>query len=402
MNNLMKWVLAAIVVVAIVLLITQKTQKPEVEEAPMEETEPIVIGVSAPLTGEAASFGEGMLGGGQLAAKEINEAGGINGRELKLVFEDDGCNAKDGTNAMHKLVNIDNVDAVVGPLCSAAAGASLPIAQGASVPTIDFGSAPHLPMIGEFIFRSYPSDSFQGVYAAEFAHAEMGAEKVAILYSQNDWGQGIRGVFKETFEGLGGMIVFDEGVTPGSSDVRTLAAKIKEVEPDLVYIPLYPAEAIPALKQMKEAGIEAPMLGGDIMDGEEFVGSGVSEGVMYTRGVIANPDDFLARVQEETGFETALTTSLTYDAVNLLTQAFKSVGTEAGLVRDYLMGVEYPAISLPMISFDENGDLESAEFELLVVKDGKSVLLEKAEEAKVESETGEEVSEEVEEADTEA
>lgn len=98
------------------------------------ETGPINIGVTAPLSGEAASFGTGLAAGVNLAAQEINEAGGVNGRMIELVYEDDECTGEKGANAMSKLVNIDQVDAVVGPMCSTVGGPALPIAQQAGVP----------------------------------------------------------------------------------------------------------------------------------------------------------------------------------------------------------------------------------------------------------------------------
>ena len=146
---------------------------------------PIKLGVSLPFTGEAASYGQGIVGGIELAVSEVNAAGGVNGRKLVLVKEDDKCASKEGVSAMTKLVSVDKVDAVIGPLCSAAGGASLPVAQASKTPTIFWASAPKLPKTGDYVFRTYPSDSFQGKYAAELLYNKLGKKKVAVVYVQN-------------------------------------------------------------------------------------------------------------------------------------------------------------------------------------------------------------------------
>jgi branched-chain amino acid transport system substrate-binding protein len=107
--------------------------------------EPIKIGVLAPLTGEAASFGQNSLAGVNLAVKEINDQGGINGRKVEIVAEDDKCSAE-GVNAINKLINVDKVIGIIGPVCSASGGPSLPIAQNNGVPAIITASAPHLTL----------------------------------------------------------------------------------------------------------------------------------------------------------------------------------------------------------------------------------------------------------------
>lgn len=336
---------------------------------------PIRIGVSAPLTGEAASFGDGMTAGAELAKKEINEKGGVNGRMIELVFADDRCDNKEGLNSFNKLVNVDKVDAIVGPICSAAAGSGLPVAKEKNVPTIVFGSAPNLPGIGENIFRTYPSDSFQGVYAADFIKNTLGKSKVAVLYVQNDWGQGIRDVFVKKFQELGGQVVFDEGVTQDVKDLRTPVTKLKEANPEVIYFPAYPAAGVVGLKQLKEQGVTATVVGGDAFGADEVIKSGVAEGLIYTLAKINNPEDFAKRAKDAAGGKEPIwVTPLTYDAINILAGVFTKVGTEPAKVIEEMKKVKTTtAISLPVIEFDELGDLKAAEFELKQVKSNAAV-----------------------------
>lgn len=374
MNQTTKVILG--IVIAIVVIwggyTLLKGPQEAVSPGPAVSTEPIKIGVSLPLTGEAASFGEGGKPGAELAAKEINQSGGINGRMIELVFEDDKC-SKDGASVFNKLVNIDKVTAIIGSVCSAAVGPGAPIAQKAGVPTIIWGSAPPLPKIGDYIFRTYPSDAFQGKFAAEFVVNVLKKSSVAVLYVKNDWGQGIRDVFVPRFEELGGKVVYDEGVAQDTKDLRSFVTKIKAANPDIIYFPAYPAIGVIGLKQMRDLGLNAPVLGGDAFETDEIVKSGVAEDVMYTAGVIRNPEEFKTRVKNELGKDSNLMTPLAYDAVKILATVFAKVGTEKSAVRNELAGLSYKnGISLPVIEFDEDGDLKSAEFEVKVIKGGNA------------------------------
>ena len=366
MKKIIVGIIAVILIVVGISYFGKNSSQPSVKE-------PIKIGVSLPLTGEIASWGEAGRYGAELAIKEINENGGVNGRMINLVFEDDKC-SKDGASVFNKLVNVDKVDAIIGPACSAAAASGLPIAQNAGIPTIIWASAPALPKIGDYIFRAYPSDSFQGKFAAEFAINTLKKSSVAVLYVKNDWGQGIRDVFVPQFKAFGGKVVYDEGVSQDSKDLRSFVTKIKAVNPDIIYFPAHPAVGIIGLRQMKEFGISAPVLGGDSFESDEVFKSGFAEDAMYTVGVIRNPDEFKMRIKNEFGKDSNVISSLTYDAVKILASVFIKAGTQHSAVRDALAVLSYKnGISLPVIEFDENGDLKSAEFEVKVIKGEKAI-----------------------------
>ena len=336
------------------------------------EARPIRIGVSMPLTGEAASLGEGAVAGIEYAIKEINAAGGIDGRTVEAIYEDDKC-SKDGLTTLTKLVTVDNVDAIIGPFCSAAAGPGLPMVQRSGTPAIIFGSAPHLTTIGDYIFRIYPSDSFAGKFMADYTFTTMGKTKAAIVYVKNDWGQGIHDVFTQRYEELGGTIVFDDSLLQDQQDTRTVLAKIRDAEPDVIVAPLYPAVALTFIKQAKELGIDAPIFGGDAMETDEVIKSGIADGVMYTVAAINNPDGFKAKVEVATGMQTNLGTPLGYDAINVFADIMRKVGTDKQAVRDALAEERYNGISSTVIEFDENGDLKAASYDVKLIKDGKAV-----------------------------
>ena len=367
MNKIIIWVIVLILVFVGIMALTG-----EKSEVPTSTTGPIKIGASVPLTGEAASYGEITKAGIDLAVKEINDAGGVNGRMIEVVFEDDKC-ASEGSNVFNKLVNIDKVDAIVGPVCSAAAGPGIPIAQNGQTPTIIWASAPGLTKTGDYIFRTYPSDSFQGKFGAEFAFNTLKKKNVAVVYVKNDWGQGLRDTFTKVFTELGGKIVFDEGVPQDSTDLRTVITKMKATNPDMIYYPMYPASAIAGLKQMKALGIKAQVMGGDSFDTTEVTGISEANDIIITFGKLNNPDEFKARVKSVTGKDAGLFTPLGYDAIKILASVMKSVGTDKMKVRDELKKLSYTeGVSLSKIEFDADRDLASAEVEMRIIKNGKT------------------------------
>jgi len=365
------WIAVGIVIVVIILAVLFSTVwKPKQEEV-------IKIGAVLPLSGEAASWGENGLAGMELAVKEINEAGGVNGRTIKLIAEDSKCSA-DSVSAIQKLVNIDKVDMIVGFVCSAAAGPALPITTDNNIPVIIIAaSAPYLPTIGQNIFRIYPSDDAQGKFVADFIYNKLGKKKAALIYVKNDWGEGLQNTFTTRFEELDGEITYSSGVLQTETDFRTEISKIKDSNVDVLYFPVYPKNAVSALKQMKEMDLNITVIGGDILGGDEVVKSGYANGLIYTIGKIDLPDDFKVRIKSLSGFENLsinILAPLGYDSVKIITLVVQSAGSiEKQAVIDALSKLTYNGISNPNIEFDENGNLKTPVFEVMIVKNNEAV-----------------------------
>jgi branched-chain amino acid transport system substrate-binding protein len=368
MNTTTQWIIGIIVVAVIAIIALTGQQKGP------EETGPIKIGLSAPMSGEAASYGEAAAGAAQLAVMEINESGGINGRTVELIIEDDMCTS-DSVSAINKLSNIDQVTAIVGPICSSAAGPGVPIAQEAGIPTLMIASAPNLTETGDYIFRIYPSDAFQGKFVAEYVYNEMEKRSAAVLYVKNDWGQGIKETFIEQFKSLGGEIVYEEGVLQSSTDMRTQLAELKVLNPEVLYFPVYPQNGVAGLKQLKEMGINIPIVGGDAFEAEEILSINESEGVLYAVAKVNNPDNLQEDVKEKTGNITNVITPYVYDAVKMLAHVIEEVGTDRKEIRNALDKISYSAVSAPVIEFDQDGEVKTAEFTIKVIKDGEAIEL---------------------------
>ncbi|MBI2617915.1 penicillin-binding protein activator [Candidatus Kaiserbacteria bacterium] len=368
-STVIKWVIGVIAVVLIVWLGYSSFSGDRVSD----KTGPIKIGVSLPLTGEASAYGEAVRGGVELAAKEFNDQGGINGRVVELIIEDDKCNQA-GSSVFNKLVNVDKVHAIIGPLCSAAAGPGLPVAQSAGIPTIVVGSAPALTSIGDFIFRVYPSDALQGKVSAEFIFNELGKKNVAVVYVQNDWGQGIQETFIKRFKELGGTISVNESVLQDSVDLRTQLTKVKSAAAEALYFPVYVQNAIAGVRQIRELGLNIPVVAGDVFADESIFSLPAAEGIVYIQGKSNNPEEFQNKVLELSGVSGNAFTPYFYDAVRVMLSVIKDVGTDPDDIKKALVNLSYDeSIAVPKISFDEVGDLVGAEVDIRVIQNGKSV-----------------------------
>lgn len=229
------------------------------------EKGPITVGVIAPLTGDAAVYGEPARNVYQMAVGEINAAGGVNGRQLALVVEDGKCNGKDGANAATKLIDVDKVQVIIGGVCSSETLAAVPVAAAKKVVVFSAAaSSPDLTNVSPYFFRNYPSDASQGKVLAEVAYSQKNWHTVAMLQEQTDYALGIYKAFSETFEALGGKIVKEE--TPSNTtDFRSIIAKLKAANANAIFVDTQTAAVSERIfKQMQDAKWKTPVLVNDV------------------------------------------------------------------------------------------------------------------------------------------
>ena len=330
--------------------------------------EPIKIGVSLPLTGEVSTWGNAIKLGIDLAVTEANEQGGIGDREIGVIYEDDKC-SKEGRTAIARLIDLRRVDALLGPFCATAAGAGLPLAQDSQLPTIIFASAPKLTSIGDYVFRGYPSDKFAGEFMADYAF-DSGKRRVAIVYVQNDWGKGLRDVFAEHFTDLGGEIVVDEAVNPDQRDVRSIAVKIQQADPDLIIAPQYPAVGLAFVRQLRELGIATPILGGDTFETTDFIENSGTEGVSFVSARVKLSEESREKFTKN-GEAPHIGVALGYDGARTILEAIRIAEDKDIPIRDALRSIEVDGTATEFISFDENGDLKNSEYDVKILRNGK-------------------------------
>jgi branched-chain amino acid transport system substrate-binding protein len=361
------WIVGIVVVILIVVMVSRGGSN---------NTGPIKIGFIGPLTGSASSIGQNAQSAVEVAVDQVNSAGGINGRPLQVIYEDGQCSGAPSSSAASKLINVDKVSAILGGACSGETMAFTQIAEQANMPVLSYCSSnPAITNAGDYIFRDYPSDNYQGTYAANYLYNTLGKKKVAIFYSKTDWANGIKQVFTGAFTKLGGQIVADEGFSQNSTDVRTSVAKIKAANPDAIYFLGYTAETLVALKQSQEGGLKvSTWLGGDAWDDPKLwpaVGP-YGEGMKYVV-ISSNPTNAfkVAMAQKVGSGEIDTCSPPAYDGLKILAQVMAKVGTDPVAIKTALYSVDYTGgVSASDIQFDQNGDLKTANYTVNVIHNG--------------------------------
>lgn len=326
----------------------------------------VKIGVMAPLTGDVAVYGQSVKSAIEFAAAQANNA------NIELIFEDSKCDGKDAANAINKLINIDGVSAIIGELCSGATLAAAPIAEESQVVLISPAStSPDITNSGQYIFRTIPSDALQGSFGAQLVRSQ-DLSRLAIIYTNEDYGQGFEAVLREEFISEGGEIVASEAVEKGATDARTQLTKIKAAEPDSVYvISNSTASTVAILKQMKEVGIVNIKIFGSegLRSPDVLEGAGVSADALIVSSVSAGSSDFIDGYKAQYGEEPGPFAAQAYDAYMILSQAVNNGAVTGPEIKDAISGISYSGASGD-IAFDENGDVTGG-YDVVIVNEGK-------------------------------
>jgi len=378
MNKTGKIIVGVVVIIVVIALIVWGILETKQPTGPATG-EPIKIGWIGSLTGDVANLGENARAATEIAVAEVNAAGGINGRPLELIYEDGKCSGKESINAANKLINIDNVNVIIGGLCSGETAGFVKTAMEQKRIVFSYCSSnPALSNSGAYFFRDYPSDNFQGGYAANYIYNDLGKRKMAVIFVQNDWGVGIKDVFVKKFKDLGGQILAEEPVNQGDKDLKTQLTKIKELKPELIYFLGLTEETIAGLRQARELDINIPFFGGDPWDETRIWESldKMADGAMYTIPYAPLNDHFKKAMQEKLGKEDILMCSPgAYDAVKILSMIIARVGVDPDKIKNELHNMKpyTQGVSGQSISFDQNGDMKEASYMVKIIKDGKAV-----------------------------
>lgn len=238
----------------------------------------IVVGVNAEQTGNVANYGKSMLSGFELAVEELNKAGGIDGKQVKVVTADNKSEPSESGNAATKLVTQNKVVAVIGPATSGCVAAEEPVLTANKIPLIaPCATAPGITLTKDgktkqFVFRACFIDPYQGDIMAQFAAKDLKVKKVAILHdSSSDYSKGLAEVFTKVFKDNGGTITTDEAFLAKDVDFKASLTKIKATNPEAIYIPGYYEEVAKIIKQAREIGLNVPLLGCDGWDSPKLV-----------------------------------------------------------------------------------------------------------------------------------
>ncbi|HUH43775.1 MAG TPA: ABC transporter substrate-binding protein [Treponemataceae bacterium] len=307
-----------------------------------EDTSVIKIGGIFPLSGDVAVYGVEAKNGIELAILEINAKGGVNGKQLVLVSEDDEGSPEKTVNAFKKLTSKDKVKIVIGSLTSGCTAAITTLAQNQKILLI----APAATMesitdAGNYVFRACFIDPFQGTVGGKFAAEILDSKRAAVLYdTDNDYSVGLYENFKKSFVANGGSMAAEESYTTGDVDFNAQITKIKSANPDVVYLPDYYATVSLIAKQLRAQDIHTPIVGADGWGGlVDNAGDEVLNGFYSDHYAADSTDDivvsFVNAYKDRYKSTPVSFAALGYDCVYILKDAMERAGSEeASIVRN--------------------------------------------------------------------
>ncbi len=316
----------------------------------------ILVGYYGDLSGRTSSFGQSTKNGVEMAADEINKAGGINGRTIKIITEDDQGEPNKAATVVTKLINQDKVQALLGEVASSNSLAAAPKAQEAKVPMISPSSTnPAVTQVGDYIFRVCFIDPFQGEVMAKFSANNLKAKRAAILYDFNsDYSRGLYQFFKRSFISLGGEIVSEQSYTQGDRDFSGQLTAIRAANPEVIYVPGYYGEVGVIANQTKQLGIKAPLLGGDGWDAPQLWqlgGASLNGNYISNHYSVDDPSPairkFVADYEGRFKMLPDALAALGYDSMKVLADAIKRAGgTDSAKLRDAIAQTkDFPGVT---------------------------------------------------------
>ena len=299
----------------------------------------VKTGLNFELSGAVASYGQAQAQGAEMAAEEINAAGGINGKKIELVKYDDKSDPAEATTLATKLMTQDKVVTVVGPATSGGMKAQIPVATKNKVPVVS-GSATADDVtvsaagLQEYAFRTCFNDSFQGTAMANYATKKLSAKAAIILKdTSNDYSKGLADNFVKTFTAAGGTIVDTQSYVKDQQDFNAILTAIKGKTFDVIYLPGYYNEAGLIMAQARKLGIAQPILGGDGYDSPklaELAGAGLTD-VYFTNHYSSSDKDpkvvaFIDAFKKKYNAEPNAFHALGYDTMKFVADAVKRAG----------------------------------------------------------------------------
>jgi len=351
--------------------------------------ENIRIGVASPFTGSLAGYGDNVKAGVSLKLKEINDAGGINGQQVELVWGDDLCEPKEAGTVGAKFAADKSIVAVVGHLCSSATLAAMPIYVRAGLVAISPTSTNvTIGDVGKgWFFRNCYTDDYQGQYLGSYVVPKLlGKNKVAIFYENNDYAIGLKDSFMAGAKPAGVNVTGAEAYMKGTTDFTPQLTKLLVEKPEAIFLCGYYAEGSLIAGQARKLGFDGPLFGADGIDNEDYIkiGGKAADNTYLTVPFLAEAagpagQDFAKRFKEAYGRDVDWMSANAYDCLGILAQVIAETGPDRKKIREGLAAINSEANGYKGITgltyFDKKGDCAKPAF-VKMVKDGKFVAAE--------------------------
>ena len=360
----LSWKSVAGLVLTSILLYTLTACGASEDEA---DDAPFRIGVMESVSGSGETYGNVAVRSKQMAADEINDSGGINGRMLELVVEDSKCGAQDAITAYKKLTSVDGIKIILGTSCSSAMLGVAPLAEADGVILFSgLASNPDIADAGDYIFRTQISDVEVGINTGNVLWAD-GIRTLATITEETDYAEGVRRTSVAQFEKNGGEIVAAERYASDITDFRSQLTKLLTAKPDALHVvPQAEFAAGTILKQVRELGYEGPIYGETITVGTTSLDI-AGDAATGMKAITAAPDPDNEKAQEVlTNFRDRYDyitlpwhLGSAYDDVYITAECLKKTGDDqdADGFRDCLYGITWTGAIGYDYSFDENGEV---------------------------------------------
>jgi len=339
-------------------------------EEPAADDSTVKIGINYELTGAVATYGQASVDGIMMAIDEINANGGIDGKQIEVVQGDNKSEPSEATSIATKLITQDGVVAILGPATSGNFKAQEPVCTQNGVPMISASATADDVTVGadgkvkEFVFRLCFNDSFQGTAMANFAARNLSAKNAVIIKdNSSDYGKGLAESFTAQFTAEGGTIVTEEGYVAKDKDFNAILTNIKGMDFDVIFIPGYYQEAGLIIKQARDLGITAPILGADGFDSPtllELAGAPALNNVYFSNHYSSLDQDpavvdFIAKYKEKYGKDPDAFNALGYDLGMFIADAIQRAGSnDPAAIKDALASTtEFTGVT-GSFSIDEN------------------------------------------------
>ncbi|MFO7765746.1 MAG: branched-chain amino acid ABC transporter substrate-binding protein [Pelovirga sp.] len=343
--------------------------------------ETIKLGVAGPHSGDLAPYGIPTMRAAQLVVKDVNAQGGILGKQVELLIQDEQCDPNIATNVATSLVT-DGADVVLGHICSGATRAALGIYREANIPVLSPSATnPPLTQSGEYpnFFRTIASDDMQAKLAVDYAVDKLGVKKVAVLHDRGDYGRGFAEFAKQRLDEKGIEVVMFEGVTPGAMDYSSVVQRVRREKADSLIFGGYHPEASKLVTQLERRRVDAVFVSDDGVKDDSFlnVAGTAAEGAYMT-----GPKDLsnlplnqaAANAYRDTyGAEPGAFFQEGYAAALALLNAIEKAGSTDYDAVVKALRTEYVDTPVGKIRFDDKGDAEGVGFSVFTVKDGDFV-----------------------------
>jgi branched-chain amino acid transport system substrate-binding protein len=351
--------------------------------SPKGDSSEIVIGEYGSLTGKDATFGISTENGIAMAVDAVNKSGGLLGKKVRVIVEDDQGQSEQALSVVTKLITKDKVVAVLGEVASGNTPAAAPFAQKSGIPMISPSSTNiAVTQTGDYISRVCYIDPFQGFVMAKFAANTLKFKNVAILRDlKSPYSVGLADSFIENFKKFGGNIITDQSYSGGDPDFSAQLTSIKSKNPDGVFVPGYYSEVGLIARQAKKLGLTVPLMGGDGWDSpklQEIGGDALNGSFFSNHYAVDDPNPIIQSFVSEyrTRFNQTPDglAALGFDAANILFDAIRRANsTEGPKLRDAINQTkDHPGVTGKItINKDRNTDKPAV---VLEIKDGKFVL----------------------------